>query len=324
MLPPAAAQINAAAFQPPSPSSTPAASSAAPAGDAVQPLLVRAQVLLDRAHVSPGSIDGRNGSNFAEALRAYQTAHGLPASGTLDGPAFAALVKADPAPVVQSYVITADDVRGPFIGALPNGFQAQAKLPSLGWLNPAQELAERFHMSPKLLQALNPGADFGQAGTQIVVTAPSSAPLAAEVARLEIDKTARAVRAYGADGALLAVFPASVGSEERPAPSGELKVLGVSRDPTYVYDPSKLTFGPKHAGKLTLKPGPNNPVGVVWIALSKATYGVHGSPDPDAVGKHQSHGCVRLTNWDAWTLGEAVKPGVTVDFVGTDSSARGQ
>jgi lipoprotein-anchoring transpeptidase ErfK/SrfK len=317
--PPLDRRINAASLTPSDPNP-----GAGGRGDGPDPALVRAQVLLDRARFSPGAIDGRSGSNFAEALRAYQASHGLAATGVLDGPTFSALVRNDGAPVVQPYRITPQDEAGPFIGALPTGFERQARLPALGFLDPAQELAERFHMSESLLRALNPGVDFGRAGAAILVTVPNTAPLPGPVALIEVDKSERAVRAFGPDRRLLAVFPASVGSEERPAPSGELKVRGVAQHPTYTWDPKRVTFGPRrrHAGKLKIAAGPNNPVGVVWIALSRQTYGIHGAPDPDSVGKHQSHGCVRLTNWDAELLSRAVKPGVRVDFVGQDTSVR--
>ena len=124
--------------------------------------------------------------------------------------------------------------------------------------------------------------------------------------KIEVDKAAEAVRAYDADGRLIADFPATVGSEERPSPSGDYKVRGVKWNPQYHYDPRLLTFGHIHH-KLTIQPGPNNPVGVVWIALNKPTYGIHGAPDPQKIGKTASHGCVRLTNWDATQLAKAVE-----------------
>ena len=140
------------------------------------------------------------------------------------------------------------------------------------------------------------------------------------VTRIEVDKAKRQVRAYGAADVLLAVYPATVGSAERPAPDGEWAVRTTAPNPTYTYDPSRLTFGKASNGKLTIKAGPNNPVGSTWIDLTKDTYGIHGTPDPRQVGKTASHGCVRLTNWDVRQLSLAVKPGTKVDFVGVEQA----
>jgi lipoprotein-anchoring transpeptidase ErfK/SrfK len=193
-----------------------------------------------------------------------------------------------------------------------------AKLPALGFTSPLEALAERFHMDEGLLKSLNPGVDFGVAGTKIVVAALGPDKLPAPVTRIEVDKTRRQVRAYMAGDILLAVYPATVGSTERPAPDGEWAVRAVAPNPTYTYDPSRLTFGKASSGKLTIKAGPNNPVGSTWIDLTKDTYGIHGTPDPRLVGKTASHGCVRLTNWDVRQLGQAVKKGTVVAFVGVE------
>jgi len=284
------------------------------------PVLIKVEVLLDRAHFSPGAIDGRDGSNLHRAITAYRLAHALPAGQTLDPALFQALAAADTAPIMQDYVITADDEKGPFIGALPATMAAQAKLDHLGYSSPVQELAERFHMSQALLRSLNPKADFTAAGTTILVTRPGADPLPT-IARVEVDKAANEVRAYAADGQLAAAFPATVGSTERPAPSGVWAVKSVTPNPDYTYDPKRLTFGNKAGGVLTIKPGPNNPVGSTWIALTVETYGIHGAPDPTEIGKNASHGCVRLTNWDAATLGKAVAKGVPVSFVGETSKS---
>jgi lipoprotein-anchoring transpeptidase ErfK/SrfK len=171
-----------------------------------------------------------------------------------------------------------------------------------------------------LLQALNPGVDFGVAGTTITVTAAGADTLDRKVDRIEIDKSLGQVRAFDKDGALLATYPATVGSTERPAPSGEWAVRTLAPKPTYTYDPSRLTFG-KPKGKLTIKAGPNNPVGSTWIDLTKDTYGIHGTPDPKLVNKRASHGCVRLTNWDAAELGSAVNKGAKVIFMGAEARA---
>jgi lipoprotein-anchoring transpeptidase ErfK/SrfK len=139
-------------------------------------------------------------------------------------------------------------------------------------------------------------------------------PLAA-VDHIEVDKAEATVRAYDADDALIASFPATVGSRERPSPSGVHKVVWPTLNPLYTYDPRKLSWGPRSHGVLVIQPGPNNPVGLVWIKLNAPGYGIHGTPDPDHIGKTASHGCVRLTNWDAILLAHAVKPGVVVTFV---------
>ena len=284
--------------------------------DAQRRLLIKIEVLLDRAHFSPGVIDGSPGENLHNALAAYAQKHGLATEGTVTAQTFGALTSADKAPVTQDYTITADDEKGHFIGSVPENFVKLAKLKHLGYRSPQQELAERFHMSEGLLRALNPAADFQKAGTTLLVLRPGNGDLAADVARVEVDKSANQLRVYDNGGTIAAVFPATVGSTERPAPSGRWAVKSVTFNPNYVYDPKVLTFGPRRRGVLKIAPGPNNPVGLVWIELTKATYGIHGAPDPELVGKTASHGCVRLTNWDAIALGHAVKRGTPVIFVG--------
>jgi lipoprotein-anchoring transpeptidase ErfK/SrfK len=285
--------------------------------DARRDAMIRAEVLLARAHFSPGVIDGQDGGNLHAAISAFEAARGLPVDGKLSDPVWSALT-ADTAPGVVTYAITPADVAGPFVPQIPPKYEDQAKLDHLGYSGPLEALAEKFRMDEKLLTALNPGVDLGRPGAVILVASSGADALPAKVATIEVDKTHRQVRAMDASGAVLAVYPATVGSTERPAPSGSFTVKGVARNPTYTYDPSRLTFGDKSMGKLTIRPGPNNPVGVVWIDLSIPTYGIHGTPDPRLVGKTASHGCVRLTNWDALQLAAAVKPGIRVSFVGVE------
>lgn len=298
----AGASIDAAAFQ-------------APASDQRSADVIRAQVLLDRAHFSPGVIDGRAGENVRQAIAAYEASVGLPSDGVLDQAVFDKLTAADTAPATTRYTIAPEDVAGPFVAELPDDMEEQAKLPKLAYRGPQELLAEKFHMTEDLLAALNPGADFTKAGTVITVAAVSPTELPEAVASIEVDKKERAVRAFNAQGKLLAFYPASIGSDDRPAPSGLLKVVAVAPNPTYTYDPSRLTFGDKKK-KLTIPPGPNSPVGSVWIDLSKDTFGIHGSDEPAQIGKHFSHGCIRLTNWDALQLSRSVKKGVPVKFIG--------
>ena len=287
---------------------------------APQRALIRLQVLLDRAHFSPGVIDGKVGGNLKLAEGAYRSAN------KLDSADVAALTEklaaADAEPTVTRYTITDADVAGPFVAKLPTDLAELAKLDSPAFATPVEELAERFHMDEALLTVLNPGADFAKAGTVITVAAVTADKLGGAVTRIEVDKTANSVRALGADGKLLAAYPATVGSGDRPAPSGTWKVRAVATKATYTFDPKRLTFGKPEQGKLTIKAGPNNPVGTTWIDLTKDTYGIHGSPDPRLIGKRASHGCVRLTNWDVEQLAKSVKAGATVVFTGTETRAK--
>lgn len=288
---------------------------------APQRALIRLQVLLDRAHFSPGVIDGKDGGNLKLAEGAYRTENKLDVAADVAA-LTEKLTAVDDAPTVKRYTITDADVAGPFVEHLPTEMAELAKLDSPAFSGPVEELAERFHMDEPLLKALNPQADFTKAGTVITVAAVGSDKLGGAVTRIEVDKTANAVRAMAADGKLLAVYPATVGSQERPAPDGEYKVRTVATNATYTFDPKRLTFGDPGLGKLTVKAGPNNPVGTTWIALTKPTYGIHGSPDPRLIGKRASHGCVRLTNWDIEQLAKSVKAGATVVFTGTETRAK--
>ena len=307
-----AQSIDQAQPGPPAPNPPPTAAKAPAAPSAP---LIRAEVLLDRAGVSPGVIDGKPGSNARRAIAAYQSRSGLPATGDLDAQTWADLVR-DARPAMQTYAITPADVAGPFAPDVGENFVKLAALPDGPlYASPLEALAERFHMSQDLLRALNPGVDFGKAGTTILVAAPGAPVFSkGDVTQIVVSKSKDEVSAFGADGKLLAVYPATVGSTERPSPHGLHKVVGVSENPNYVYDPAKLHWGPRSHGKLTIKPGPKGPVGVVWIALNAPSYGIHGSPDPNLIGKTASHGCVRLTNWDARALASGVKPGTPVQF----------
>jgi lipoprotein-anchoring transpeptidase ErfK/SrfK len=284
--------------------------------DKATPAGVRLQVLLSKADFSPGEIDGKFGENAKKALRAYAEAQQLPSADRPTEEVWKAL-RADDRPVTSDYTITDKDVAGPFLEKLPSKMEDMKDIPRLGYTSPREAIAEKFHMSEQLLTALNPGKKFDRAGETIVVTdtAVGENDKSAKADRVEVDKTRQTVKLFDKSNALIGFYPATVGSEEKPSPSGTLKVTKVSRNPTYRYNPDYKFKGVRSNKPFTIKPGPNNPVGTVWISLSAEGYGIHGTPAPGKLSKTESHGCVRLTNWDAERVASKVVKGTRVEFV---------
>lgn len=274
------------------------------------PEVLEAQILLDRAHHSPGIIDGRAGGNTRRAVIAFEQTNGLPADGILDAQVMERLRAGSTEPLLVDYRIEEADVAG--LVDVPDSMEAQAELDTLGFETSREALAEKFHMSQGLLSRLNPDAGFNP-GETIRVVRPGRNELGTRVARIEVDKASSELRAMDADGKLLASYPATIGSERFPSPSGSMEVRAIAPKPTYYFDPTGRDWGPDK--RLTIAAGPNNPVGSTWIDLTKDGYGIHGTPEPRLIGKTPSHGCVRLTNWDVVELSRAVEQGTVVVFV---------
>ena len=287
---------------------------AAPAADARQMLAV--QVALDRAGFSPGEIDGRGGPKTRLALSEFQKSANLQSTGVVTEETLAALRA--PAEPILTYTITPQDVAGPFIEKMPPDMMDRAKLPALNYTSALEALAEKFHASPALIQSLNPGATWA-AGETIKVpdVEPFELPTkavkgAAGPIEVVISGATKSLVVRDGTGKILMHAPVTTGSSKDPLPVGDWKVTAVAWNPTFNYNPDLFwDADPAHA-KAKIPAGPNNPVGVVWIDINKPHFGLHGTPEPSTIGRTESHGCVRLTNWDATKLGRLVSPGTKV------------
>ncbi len=267
--------------------------------------ILRAQVHLDRAGFTVGEIDGRYGDNTWRAVVALQRAKDLDPNGTVDAPTWAAL--AVTVPTLVPYTITTDDVAGPFL-AIPGDMMAKSKMPAMTYVSALEAMAERAHSGATLLTTLNPGKRFDTAGETVLLPNVSrGSPSAA--ASIEVDANDLSVRVLDGDERVVARYPASVGSEHDPLPVGRWTIKGVARNPPFHYNPRLFWDAKPSHDAATIPPGPNNPVGVVWVDLSKEHYGIHGTPEPSRIARSESHGCIRLTNWDAAMLAEQVRPG---------------
>jgi lipoprotein-anchoring transpeptidase ErfK/SrfK len=286
-----------------------------PAEDKIDAAVVKVQVWLDKAVFSPGEIDGKFAENTRKALKAFADAKGLVFQNALTPDLWAKLSETSQDAVLVQYTVSEGDVKGPFLKRLPAKMEDLKSFKALSYTSPREAIAEKFHMSEALLSALNPGRKFDRAGETIFVANVANKPAKLTIGRIEVDKSRQTVKALDQQGALVAFFPATVGSEEKPTPNGTLKVISSDPNPTYRYNPNYRFKGVRSQHPFKINPGPNNPVGSHWIGLSGEGYGIHGTATPSKISKSESHGCIRLTNWDASLLGSNVKKGIPVDFV---------
>jgi lipoprotein-anchoring transpeptidase ErfK/SrfK len=271
--------------------------------------IVRAQILMSRAGFSCGEIDGYSGVNIRRAIIGFQASRNVPSSGILDSATWTAL-NSDTAPPLVTYKIAQADVAGPY-EKIPADMMEKAQLKTLGYESAQEQLGEKFHINPGLLAKLNPGKNLTKVDEEILVP-NTQHTLAGTVANVVVSKSASTVTAFDQGGKVVAQYPATIGSEHDPLPVGDWKVTSILHNPPFFYNPALFWDADLNHSKAKIPPGPNNPVGTIWIGLSKEHYGIHGTPEPSTVGHAQSHGCIRLTNWDAEELAGIAAKGMPV------------
>jgi lipoprotein-anchoring transpeptidase ErfK/SrfK len=278
------------------------------------PVYARAHVMLNNAHASPGAIDGASGKNTLKAIASFQQINGIKPTGILTQETWDALIARQGAkPAFIEYTITDADLKGPYAASIPHDYALQAKMKGLYYTRVTEMLGEKFHMDEDFLKKLNPKATFKKAGEKIIV-ANIRNEVPEDIHLIVAHKGAKQLYLFNSRNQMIGSFPATIGSSDTPSPTGTYKITGVAQNPWYSYSPSNFIQG-NNTKPLSLPPGPNAPVGNIWIGLSKKSFGIHGTPNPSAISKTASHGCIRLTNWDANDLGKKVKSGVTVKFL---------
>ncbi|MBS7699913.1 MAG: murein L,D-transpeptidase [Chelatococcus sp.] len=277
--------------------------------------LVKAQTLLARQGISPGEIDGIDGDNYKKAVAEFRRQRNLGEGDVVDDATWRALQGDTSKDILQDYSVTKEDIKTNFVRRIPHDYARQARMKRLGYRNAREMFAERFKMSEGLLRSLNPKARFRRSGETLHVVSATRKLPSDEARTIEADKAMSVVRALNAAGQTIATYPATIGSGDTPSPEGEYQLVRVVKNPSYHYDPERNFQQGRNKQRLVLAKGPNNPVGTVWMELSKPTFGIHGTPEPSRIGKTSSHGCVRLTNWDAQELAQLVRPGTTVRFI---------
>lgn len=277
------------------------------------PVYAKAQVMLNNVHASPGAIDGKSGKNFLKALSAYQQMRGFEVTGQLTQQTWNDLEARQKQPTFGTYQITAEDLKGPYVKSIPRDYAQQAKMSGLYYTRVSEMLSEKFHIDEEFLRQLNPKANFNKVGQSLLVPNARN-ELPGDVTLIVAHKSARQLYLFNSQHHMIGAYPATIGAANTPSPKGTHQVVKVARNPVYGYSPKNFVQG-NNKKALSLPPGPNGPVGNIWIGLSKPSFGIHGTPNPSLISKTASHGCIRLTNWDANALGSKVSAGVVVKFI---------
>ncbi|EJF91701.1 L,D-transpeptidase [Bartonella tamiae] len=277
-------------------------------------IVASVQILMHRIGASPGVIDGVAGGNFDKASAAAGEISGRFIDPN-DQVALSNALERTGGPAFSQYHLTHNDIYQNYAASIPTDYAQKAQMPAMSYTSVREMLAEKFHIDEIFLQELNPHARFNMVG-EIIKVPNLRLPKRENITRIVADKTRKQVRGYNSQGRLIVAYPSTIGSIDNPSPSGTVEVERIAVNPNYTYNP-KVNFKQGNNDRvLIIPPGPNGPVGTVWIALSKPTYGIHGTPEPSRIGKTSSHGCIRLTNWDAEELAKLVKKGVKVHFIG--------
>ena len=298
--------------------------------------VLHVQVILDHLGFSPGILDGRRGMSLTAALKGFQESRGLPVTGEIDAKTMDELRRYKAWRPTRTLTLTDSALAGPFVNPIPHSEMEQAKLPSLGYRTPIEKLAEMFHTTPAVLVELNSPDTKLTPGTKVVF--PNALPTSRsydpklredwrqtlatlnvdanqpQAAKVVVDKSDSVLRVLDADDKLIAQFQVTTGSEHDPLPLGTWKVTNYDYNPKFRYNPALFWDAKSSDQKAMLPPGPNGPVGVVWMDLNIPHYGIHGTPEPQYIGRTESHGCVRMTNWNAARLTLMMKPGIPVIF----------
>lgn len=298
--------------------------------------ILHVQVILDKLGFSPGILDGREGQSLTAALRGFQTSRGLGVTGRIDQPTLRALHQYRAIRPTATIALTPGMLAGPFVNPIPKDYNVASKLPAMSYRSPLEKLAEMFHTTPAVLVELNSRETMLRPGTPVVFpnALPGSraypesfeAPWRATLSMLNVDANQRTadhivvdkseglLKVYDTSDHLIAQFSATMGSAKFPLPIGKWTIKGAAHNPDWKFDPDLIAGSKASAKEAIVQPGPNNPVGVVWLDLSKEHYGIHGTPEPQNIGRTESNGCIRLTNWDAARLSLMVKPGTSAVF----------